>query len=168
MKIALDTISVASPCTASWDAMKGDDHARFCGQCSQHVYNISELSKDQAEALIEEHEGKMCVRYFKRFDGTIMTKDCPVGWAAIKKRTLLIGGAAAAIVVAFFSFFTLGVAAAVLGGGGVRVRNPIEVIDEILFPRAIAGGICAPPGPIAPPQDPPVQPPPPPPVPEQK
>jgi hypothetical protein len=161
MKIALDTISVASPCTASWDAMKGDDRTRFCGQCSQHVYNISELTKNEAEALIEEHEGKMCARYFKRFDGTIMTKDCPVGWAAIKRRTLLIGGAAAAIVIAFFSFFTLGVLAAVVGNAraGGRIPNPIQVIDEMLFPRAVAGGICPPPQVNPPVQDQPIAPP---------
>ena len=152
VKIPLEMISIASPCKASWDGMKGDEHARFCGQCSQHVYNISELTQDQAEALIEEHEGKMCVRYFQRFDGTIMTKDCPVGWAAFKRRTLLIGGAAAALVISLFSFFTVGVFAATVAGNGARVRNPIQVIEDILFPRAVAGGICPPAPPVNPPK----------------
>src|SRR4029079_18148159 len=123
-----------------------------------YVYNISELTQDQAESLIEEHEGKMCLRYFQRFEGTTMTKDCAVGWAAFKKRTLLIGGAAAAIVISVFSFLTLGAFAATLAANGVRVRSPIQVIDEMLFPRAVAGGICAPPAPPAPP-NPPVVPP---------
>jgi len=152
-KFPLELISVASPCNASWDAMKGDDHTRFCGQCSLYVYNISELTQTQAETLIGEHEGKMCVRYFQRFDGTIMTKDCPVGWRAVKRRVALIGGAAAAVLVAIFGMLTAGVSAAtVAGNGGARFRNPIQVIDEILFPRVVAGGICAPPGP--PPQNP--------------
>ena len=38
--IPLDAIHVASPCSASWDAMSGDERARFCSQCSQFVYDL--------------------------------------------------------------------------------------------------------------------------------
>src|SRR5579864_2028571 len=31
----LDGISVASPCDASWEAMKGDERVRFCGACEK-------------------------------------------------------------------------------------------------------------------------------------
>ena len=34
---------------------------RFCGQCAQYVYNLSEMTQSAAEALILENEGKMCV-----------------------------------------------------------------------------------------------------------
>jgi hypothetical protein len=30
--------------------------------------------------------GRLCVRFYKRADGTVLTKDCPVGWQALKKR----------------------------------------------------------------------------------
>jgi hypothetical protein len=143
-KIPLDMISVASPCTQKWDSMKGDDRTRFCEQCSLNVYNLSDLTQDQAESLVAEHEGKMCVRYFRRFDGTILTKDCPVGWAAIKRKAALIGGAAAAILVACFGFFTIGAFALVVGNGG-RIPNPIRAVHDIFFPSEIAGGICVPP-----------------------
>jgi len=148
-KIPLDLISVASPCSVPWDSMKGDDRTRFCEQCSQHVYNLSELTKDQAETLVNEAEGRTCVRYFRRFDGTVMTTDCPVGWrAAFKQKAVIFGGAAVAITIAFFSFFTLGVFASVVGNGrvgGGRIPNPIHVIEDIFFPRAIAGEVCLPP-----------------------
>ena len=65
--IPLDMISVASPCHAEWDDMSGDDKSRFCGQCSKNVYNLSAMTAGEAQNLIEEHEGTMCVRYYKRF-----------------------------------------------------------------------------------------------------
>ena len=79
----LDSVSIAAPCKASWDQMVGDDHVRFCGQCEKNVYNLSSLPREEAEALLAAKEGKMCVRLFKREDGTVLTSDCPVG---VKKR----------------------------------------------------------------------------------
>jgi hypothetical protein len=79
----LDDVRIAAPCKANWDAMPGDDHVRFCGQCEKNVYNLSSLSREEAEALLVAREGKMCVRLFRRDDGTVLTDDCPVG---VKKR----------------------------------------------------------------------------------
>ncbi|MDB4959164.1 MAG: hypothetical protein JWO36_6733 [Myxococcales bacterium] len=89
----LDNIRVASPCTADWAQMTGDDRARACAQCNKNVYNISALTRDEAEALIVKHEGKLCVRYFKRGDGTIMLKDCAVGAKRKRRRRWIIAGA---------------------------------------------------------------------------
>ena len=146
-KIPLSLVKVASPCTAAWDTMSGDDTTRFCGQCAQYVYNLSAMTQEEAESLISETEGKMCVRYFRRADGTMMTKDCPVGWRAIKRRTALIGGAAVAFTVAVFSVLTLGIFAASIrgnGNGGMRVANPIQRVHDWLFPPAVMGGMAPP------------------------
>lgn len=145
-KISLSVIKVASPCTASWDAMSGDDRTRFCGQCAQYVYNLSEMTRDEAEALILENEGKLCVRYYKRADGTVMTKDCPVGWRAIQRRMLLIGGAAGAVFVAAFGILTFGVFAASVRGngrGGIEFVNPVARLWNAMFGpnENIQGGI---------------------------
>ena len=98
----LDNIRVASPCSASWDAMTGDARVRACGDCKKSVYNLSELTRDEAEALIIEHEGRLCVRYFQRKDGTILLKDCVIGVRKQRRRRLvalgLAAGAAAGIV----------------------------------------------------------------------
>lgn len=78
----LENLHIASPCHASWDAMTGDDQTRFCKSCSKNVFNLSMMTRAQAENLIREKEGKLCVRYAQRADGTVITTDCPVGAAA--------------------------------------------------------------------------------------
>jgi len=37
---ALDSLTVASPCPESWDAMPGDDRRRYCGRCRLPVQPI--------------------------------------------------------------------------------------------------------------------------------
>jgi hypothetical protein len=91
----LDNIKVASPCSADWNAMTGDDRARHCGSCNKTVFNLSGMSRDEAESLIVEKTGALCVRYFQRKDGTILTKDCAIGISQKRKRRLIAAGAAA-------------------------------------------------------------------------
>jgi len=91
----LPNIRVAAPCTADWNAMSGDERQRACGQCNKNVYNLSNMTRDEAEALIIEKEGKLCVRYYQRTDGTIILKDCEVGVSKRRKRKLIAAGAAA-------------------------------------------------------------------------
>jgi hypothetical protein len=76
----LHGLKVAKPCPASWEAMVGDDRVRRCELCQLNVYNISELTRPEAEALVARSEGtRLCVRFFRREDGTVLTQDCPVG-----------------------------------------------------------------------------------------
>ena len=44
------------------------------------------MSRTEAENLLTNSEGRLCVRFFRRADGTILTQDCPVGWRAVKAR----------------------------------------------------------------------------------
>jgi hypothetical protein len=37
------------------------------------------MSRAEAEALVEKTEGRMCVRFYVRGDGMVLTDDCPVG-----------------------------------------------------------------------------------------
>lgn len=77
--IALEEIRVATPCRADWDKMQGDDRSRFCQSCAKNVYNLSEMTRSEAETLVREKEGQLCVRFFQRADGTVLTTDCAVG-----------------------------------------------------------------------------------------
>ena len=75
----LKNVRVAAPCGQSWEAMEGDDRSRYCGACRLNVYNLSGMSLEEARKLIRSREGRLCVRFYQRRDGTVLTKDCPVG-----------------------------------------------------------------------------------------
>ena len=88
---ALKNITIAAPCPASWDKMKGDEQVRHCDQCQQNVYNLSEMSAADAIELIRQKEGRLCVQFYRRPDGTVITTDCPGGvrwriWKWLRKR----------------------------------------------------------------------------------
>jgi hypothetical protein len=82
----IDRMRIATPCPISWEQMIGDHRVRLCDHCQLNVYNISELSRAEAEKLIASTEGRLCARLFRRADGTVLTKDCPVGLRALKRR----------------------------------------------------------------------------------
>src|SRR5262245_26402928 len=99
----LNNIKIASPCSANWDTMFGNERKRFCGECKLNVYNISGMTRKDAESLLEQSEGRLCVRYYRRADGTILTRDCPVGWARVKRRASIIATAALSMIVTFIA-----------------------------------------------------------------
>jgi hypothetical protein len=96
----LPNIRVAAPCTADWNAMSRTDAAdpegriRACGDCNKRVYNLSAMTRDEAEALIIRTEGKLCVRYFQRKDGTILLKDCSIGIKQRRRMRIVAAGTA--------------------------------------------------------------------------
>jgi hypothetical protein len=84
----LDGLSIASPCSADWNQMQGDQRRRFCAQCKLHVHDLSAMSKPEAEQLLAgAATGRVCVRLFRRADGTVLTQDCPVGLRQQLRRT---------------------------------------------------------------------------------
>ncbi len=76
--IPLEQITIASPCSAKWSEMIGDDKVRFCRLCHKNVYNFSSMGRSEAESLIQDLEGGPCVRFYRRKDGTVLTEDCLV------------------------------------------------------------------------------------------
>lgn len=90
----LPNIKVATPCRADWNQMVGDDRVRHCGSCDKDVFNLSAMTRDEAEALIVAKAGDLCARYYQRHDGTIILKDCSVGVAQKRKRRVIAAGAA--------------------------------------------------------------------------
>ncbi|HUS32940.1 MAG TPA: hypothetical protein VMZ53_30770 [Kofleriaceae bacterium] len=132
----LPNIRVASPCTADWNAMTPVDadveRVRHCGSCDKNVYNLTQMTRDEAEALILAKEGRLCVRYFQRKDGTILLKDCTVGVSKKRKRRLIAAGAAALLA----------------GGAGAAATYIMHTDSKGKTERyeAIAGGIGPTPG----------------------
>jgi hypothetical protein len=137
----LENIHVASPCRADWNAMTGSDRVRACGACNKKVYNLSEMTRDEAETLIIEQEGKLCVRYFQRQDGTILLKDCTLGAQARRRRRLAaIAGGAALLAAGLAVVLKVSRAQepyqAVAGGAVALPPAPPPVTPEIEGPPA--------------------------------
>jgi len=149
----LSQVSVASPCTADWEEMIGDEHARYCAHCDKNVYNLSALTTEAAIDLIREKEGNLCGRFFRRADGTMLTADCPIGLhhrIRGKRRLTMLSASLAGILA--------------LGGGCTRfddsstgtsptppAQQKVEkpcVMGEAVPPPGllvpVAGGICPP------------------------
>lgn len=99
----LNNLKIASPCEANWDEMQGDQRKRFCGECKLNVYNLSGMTKTEAEELLSNSEGRLCVRFYQRTDGTVLTEDCPVGWAKIKQRVSKTAAAFASLIIGLVS-----------------------------------------------------------------
>lgn len=94
---------VASPCTVGWETMEGEGRVRFCRLCSLNVYDLSEMTRSEVEALVLKTEGRLCGRLTHRADGTVLTKDCPVGLRALRRRTTRAAGAAFAALLGLFA-----------------------------------------------------------------
>jgi hypothetical protein len=99
----LGVVKVASPCKMAWSSMRGDDRMRFCGKCRKNVYNLSDMTADEARTLFKQTTGGLCVRFWARSDGTVLTADCPRGAA---RRAWL--NSALAFVASLVAVFPLG------------------------------------------------------------
>jgi hypothetical protein len=134
----LDQIQVAAPRTADWNAMVGDDRVRHCGACDRDVYNLSGMTRGEAEALLASRIGPMCVRFYRRTDGTVLTADCPVGAERRRHRRLIIAAATTATAVTHGALLLW----ATLPGDAEQLPPPPKPLPEL--------EIALPPPPAAP------------------
>jgi hypothetical protein len=100
--ISLNQVMIATPCPMRWEELAGDDRKRFCAQCGLNVYNISAMTKTEAESFITNAEGRICAKIYRRADGTILTRDCPVGLRAVRKKVSRATAAAFSALVSLF------------------------------------------------------------------
>jgi hypothetical protein len=141
---SLDVIDVAKPCGVSWAAMKGDDRSRFCSDCRQRVYNLSSMPLEEAVAVVQRMEGRLCVRFYRRPDGTIITKDCRGGLKEMQRQLAMIATAVIGIIIVIFGF--LGISTA-MPGRSSHLRNiePFCTFLDWLDPgTATQGAMCYP------------------------
>jgi|LNFM01.1.fsa_nt_gb hypothetical protein len=98
----LQRVYIASPCNVPWESMTGDERARLCASCSKTVYDLSQMTTADAEALLQAKGTDACLRIFRRFDGTVLTQDCPVGVEKKKRarRRGVVAGVLAATAAA--------------------------------------------------------------------
>jgi hypothetical protein len=101
MSSVLDRVEIAKPCPALWEGMAGDERVRHCNVCKLNVYNLSEMTRKEAEELIIEKEGNLCARVYRRADGTIITNDCPIGVRLVRQSIERCISAAAFLIALF-------------------------------------------------------------------
>jgi hypothetical protein len=79
--ISLDQVAIASPCSADWNAMPGDDVRRYCDQCDLHVTNLSAMPRDEARSLVQHSVDagqRLCVQFRRDRRGRMVTR--PPRW----------------------------------------------------------------------------------------
>jgi hypothetical protein len=96
-KDALDSLQIPRPCPVGWDEMAGNDQVRYCSACRKSVYNLSKMTRGQAEALVAASHGDLCARFIRLADGTIQTEEPHFHFGLLDRRASPV---AAAIVTA--------------------------------------------------------------------
>src|SRR4030095_1834389 len=80
-KNILDQGEITSPCTANWDEMKGTEQIRYCSECDKYVYNLSEMTRREAEELLVSSGDQMCARLTRDLKGqTLTVESLPPVW----------------------------------------------------------------------------------------
>jgi hypothetical protein len=100
----IGNLRIAVPCQAAWEGMAGDDRVRHCTLCSLNVYNFAEMTRDEVRDLLVRTEGRVCARLYRRADGTVLTRDCPTGLRALRRRASRV---AAALIAALLTLPSL-------------------------------------------------------------
>lgn len=85
-----DDLPISAPCQADWETMTEQGATRFCNQCSEHVHDLSQMTRDEARRLLD-RPSPPCVRYSTDDRGQIRFRP-------LSRRRLLAGSLAAAAV----------------------------------------------------------------------
>lgn len=89
----LDSVRVATPCHARWDEMHGDERRRFCPPCGKEVFNLSAMTRSEAEDFLASRLGRLaCIRLYRRSDGTVITSDCTTVRSRRRRFALVAAG----------------------------------------------------------------------------
>jgi hypothetical protein len=86
------------------------------------VFNVANMSSEEALDLIAAHQesgDRLCAALYRRQDGTLITRDCPVGRARIRARLVgVVSRVAAGVLLAG----SVGMAFAAKAGGAWQPR----------------------------------------------
>lgn len=94
--IQLPNLRLGFACKERWEDMVGDDRVRACNGCDRPVFNLSEMTREDAEAVLATRGLTPCVRFYRRPDGTVMTNDCPTGERRTQRRLAVMASSLAA------------------------------------------------------------------------
>ena len=146
--IALPNLRIGFACKQRWEDMVGDERVRACAGCDRPVFNLSEMTRAEAEAVLATRGLTPCVRFYRRPDGTVMTTDCPTGARPAPRRLAVVASSLAAAGTALVAPAALADPAAAAGsadseaaaapdddptaagsGSAARASEPVEIDD---------------------------------------
>src|SRR5436190_12277227 len=82
----LRRVSIASPCSQSWEEMTGNDQVRFCSHCDLNVTDLSQMTRVKASKLVQKSKGRLCLRIHTDVLGEIITRPSVQKLHAISRR----------------------------------------------------------------------------------
>lgn len=69
---------VPNPCHEDWDKLTPEERGHFCTVCETKVWDLSALTRAEAEEFLRSTEGDLCVSYRERANGEVVHRDAPV------------------------------------------------------------------------------------------
>lgn len=136
----LERATIATPCPARWEDMAGDDKTRRCELCDLNVHNIAAMTREEAEQVLAPvlDGQRVCAKIYRRSDGTILTRDCPVGVRAARAKAMQAARRVAAVIVlAITSGTVFGMrhrAGPGAGGPKLAALQPFKTVYDWLVP----------------------------------
>jgi hypothetical protein len=141
----LADVRIASPCKQRWADMIGDDRVRVCHGCDRPVFDLSEMTREEAEVVLAARGITPCVRFYRRPDGTVMTADCRTGarrsrrLAVVAAGTALLGSSSAMADPAAPAAADDAPATDLLADPEIVGHEVIEVASSIILPQMEMG-----------------------------
>lgn len=89
------------------------------------------MTRSEAEELLQNRTGRLCVRFFRRHDGTILTQDCPVGIRVLRLRLTKTAIAAATLATGLL----VGSLSAATGIGHGSKKRPLDDLIQAITPQ---------------------------------
>jgi len=124
---SFDRMFIAAPCDADWDSMIGNSRVRFCQHCNLHVTNLSEITRPEAMRLVAQSEGRLCMRFEQRGDGSVVTKHAGSPLHQIGRRASRFAAGAFGA--------TLSLATAAAAQVNSRAPQPTRVTEDMVSPQ---------------------------------
>jgi len=122
----LDGIVVSAPCQAAWEKMPGSDAVRYCAECGLQVHNLSGMTQREAESVLSENRGRLCVRLLHGPEGSVLTVDNGLHQGRIRRRLARFGAA----LMALFGFPSCMVPTMGSIDVGAKARRPGQAIES--------------------------------------
>lgn len=79
--------------------MSGDEKKRFCTECDKFVYDFSQMTRRQVEAIVSIHQGRLCARITRRPDGSLLTLETPQVHPIVARRASPVVNATLAAIL---------------------------------------------------------------------